>query len=364
MRFLFVTKLDRYARAINTITNYATVAPKLGHEVALYGEEQSDHPRVPTSLDLDRFDFVIFVVYETTDFPDLPYLARLLDTVPKERRVVIDCCGRYNDTIRIEHDFNHLEKLDGHQGWEWVEGFQAISDTILQPTLRPRRDDVRCFLFHAFDPSAVTRAYASADEAAQRWALDGDGSRPYGVVYVGNNWQRWSQIAKFLQQIEPIKDKLGPTCLAGWGWDERPEWAIELGLRGVDVDPDLVQRVAVETRWGIPFDEISQLAGEARFAPVFHRPLFNELGLVTNRTFETFTFDALPLLFLGEDLVEAIHGPDALPLVVREDAGALIQDAFANPGPYWQAVLKTRDHLAEHHSYERRFGELVSILGE
>ena len=24
--------------------------------------------------------------------------------MPKERRVIIDCCGRYNETIRVDHD--------------------------------------------------------------------------------------------------------------------------------------------------------------------------------------------------------------------------------------------------------------------
>ena len=56
----------------------------LGHEVAVFGEQSSEEPTVPYSLDVKGFDFVIFVVYETKDFPDLPYLARLLDGVPRE----------------------------------------------------------------------------------------------------------------------------------------------------------------------------------------------------------------------------------------------------------------------------------------
>ena len=68
---------------------------------------------------------------------------------------MVDLWGRYNDTIRVDHDFNHLEKLDGHVGWEWEEAFRAISDTILQPTLNPRRDGVGSFLFHGFAPEAV-----------------------------------------------------------------------------------------------------------------------------------------------------------------------------------------------------------------
>src|SRR5262249_60546938 len=137
--------------------------------------------------------------------------------------------------------------------------------------------------------------------------------KPYGVVYVGNNWQRWTQVRRFLEALEPVRGEVGPVCLAGWGWDKRPEWASELGLAGVDVDPALLGRLGVETRWGVPFNEVVALVGQGRFGPVFHRPLFNHLGLVTNRTFETFCADTIPLLMLPDAQVEAIYGPAARP---------------------------------------------------
>ena len=31
------------------------------------------------------------------------------------------------------------------------------------------------------------------------------------------------------------------------------------------------------------------------------------------------------------------------------------------PEPYWEAVLQTRAHLAEHHSYARRFEQLGKL---
>ena len=59
------------------------------------------------------------------DYPDMPGLAYVLDYIPRERRAVVDLWGRYNDTIRVDHDFNHLEKLDGHLGWEWDEALKG-----------------------------------------------------------------------------------------------------------------------------------------------------------------------------------------------------------------------------------------------
>lgn len=359
MKLLLVSKLDRSARAVSTLVKYIQVGKALGHEVAIFGEAVSDVPGVAYSLDVGGFDFALFIIYNPSDFPELPYLARLLDGMPKERRVIIDCWGRYNETIRLEHDFNHLERLDGHQGWEWVEGFQAVSDRILQPTLSPLRADVRPFLFHAYEPGAVARPHRSPHEAAQAWS---NGAKPYGVVYVGNNWQRWSQIRRFLEAVEPIRDKLGPICLAGWDWDRRPDWAVEHGLQGVDVDSALLKRLGVETRWAIPFNEVIEFVGQGRFCPIFHRPLFNHLGLVTNRTFETFCSDTIPLLMLSDELIEAIYGADARPLAPGADVAGRLADMIHHPDVYWEAVLKTRAHLATHHSYQRRFKELLAIL--
>jgi hypothetical protein len=359
MRLLLISKLHPWARAVHTIVKYVEVGRKLGHEVALFGEQLSELPFVPFSLDVGRFDCAVFIVYEASDFPDLPYLARLLDGMPKERRIVIDCSGRYNETIRVEHDFNHLERLDGHQGWEWVEGFEAITDRILQPTPAPLRADVRPFLFHAFDPAAVARPYASAAEAAASWSGN---TKPYGVAYAGNNWQRWSQLGPFFDTIAPLRNRLGPAILAGWDWDKRPEWAVEHELAGVDVDRELLERSGVEVRWATTYDELVPFLSQARFSPVFQRPLYNHLRLVTNRMFETFCADTIPLLMLPEDLIDAVYGPVARRLAPGNDIKQLISDVLANPEPYWEAVLETRRHLAREHSFEKRFTELLKAI--
>jgi hypothetical protein len=358
MKLLFISHLARYARAVSTITKYVQVGRALGHEVAVFGERRSEPPVTDFSLDVKSFDYAIFIIYHTEDFPDLPYLAHLLDGMPKERRVVIDCTGRYNDTIRIEHDFNHLEKLDGHQGWEWEEGIEAISDKILQPTLRPLRSNVRPFLFHAFDAEAVTRTYPSPVDSARAWS----DSKPFGMVYVGNNWQRWTQMRTFLEAVKPVREELGPICLAGWHWDERPEWAIQMGLQAVDVDPDLLSRVGVEVQGAVSYEEVIEFVSQGRFCPVFHRPLFNHLGLVTNRTFETFCSDTIPLLMVPDEMVDAVYGEAARPLAPGRDVTGSLRSMIREPQKYWDAVLKTRSHLAEHHSYQQRFKELITIL--
>src|SRR5260370_12029928 len=95
MRLLVVSKLDPSARAVSTITNYVRAGKDLGHEVALFGEQSSAEPVVPYSLDVRAFDFVIFVLYDTKDFPHPPYPARLLHRLPTDRTVFIHSRGPY-----------------------------------------------------------------------------------------------------------------------------------------------------------------------------------------------------------------------------------------------------------------------------
>ena len=362
MKLLFVTCVDPWVRSVSTVHKYASTGRALGHDVAVYGPSHPELPSLPFTTDLSDVDITLFVAQVPSDFPDMPWLARVLDGIPRERRVVVDLWGRFNDTIRLEHDFNHLEKLDGHLGWEWEEAIAAISDTILQPTLAPIRPQVRSFLFHGYDPDSVNKQYTTAEEAAVAWRNAGADEKPYGFVYIGSNWQRWDQVHRFLQQYGLVRAATGRACLVGWDWGRRPDWAVEKGIMGINTDPAVLAELGVDIRHGVRFDEVVGLLSQARFAPVFHRPLFRHLGFVTNRTFETFYADALPVLMLPKDFVQATYGPAALTLVPDGDVGAYLTDALARPERYWDAVLKTRAHLAAEHSYVRRFQELGNIL--
>jgi hypothetical protein len=356
MKVLLVTWVDPWTRNVATIHKWLEAGRILGHEVVIFGPPNKDLPKLTFTTDLTNVDIALFVAQLPLDFPDMPYLARLLDGVPRERRMVLDMWARYDETIRIEHDFNHLEKFDGHLGWEWQDAFSAFSATVLQPTLTPRRADVQSFLFHGFDVGSVAKPYASAREAAAAWT-----AKPYGVMYAGSNWQRWDQMRSVLEAHASVRSDIGPACLIGWDWRARPEWAVKNGIMGIDTDPDLLARLEVEVRDGVRFDAIVDLLGQARFTPVLHRPLFRHLGLVTNRTFETFYADTIPVLMLPRELVSSIYGAAASRLVPEGDLAAHLTEVIRAPEPYWDAVFETRAHLAEHHSYARRFEQLGKL---
>jgi hypothetical protein len=362
MKVLLVTSVHPWSRSVSTIQKWTLAGRALGHDVAVYGDPIPQLPSLPCTTDLNGVDIALFVIQVAADLPEMPRLARLLDGVPSERRVVADLWGRFNDTVRVEHDFNHLEKLDEHEGWEWVDAMQAFSETITQPTLSPLRPDVRPFLFHGYDQRSVARHYECASEAAAAWRAAGASEKPYGVMYIGSNWQRWDQVRKFLLDYEPVRARIGRFALMGWHWDERPEFAVRLGLKGIDTDPSLLAKLDVQLHGGVRFDEITRLLSKARFVPVFHRPLFRHLGLVTVRTFETFYADALPVLMLPRDLVAAIYGEAALKLVPGESLAEHFTLTMERPEDHWDAVLKTRSHLARHHSFAQRLGELDALV--
>jgi hypothetical protein len=362
LKILIVTDLNPWSRSVSTVDKYVAAGRKLGHDVAVYGEANPELPTIRFTTDTSGVDLALFVIQVPSDFPDMPHIARLLDAVPRDRRIVLDLWGRFNDTIRLDHDFNHLEKLDGHLGWEWEESLRAVSDTILQPTLAPLRSQVGSFLFHGYDTGAVARNFETAEDAAAAWRSADTEKKPYGVIYVGSNWQRWQQVRQFLEAYAPVRDKVGQACLIGWDWGERPDWAIEKGLAGIDTDPALLAELNVDVWDGCRYEDVTTLFGKAKFAPVFHRPLFRHLGIVTVRTFETFYADSLPVLMLPRDFVEAVYGPAALKLVPGDDLGAHLTDALERSEPYWDAVLRTRSHLAANHSYVQRFQELDALV--
>jgi hypothetical protein len=353
VRILFVTKLHRFASGAKTITRYVQSAKTFGHEVAVFGKESREFPGVEYSLDVESFDFAVFVVNEATDFPDLPNLARLLDGMPRDRRIVIDCNGRYNDTVDVEHDVNHLEQLDGHQGWEWVEGFQAIADSILQPTLTPLKPDVRPFLFHGYDPAWEHPLEFNAKP------------KPYGIVYVGGNWFRWQALKRVLEAVEPIRTAVGQMMIAGEGWQELPWW-LDQPLRddACFTDPDYLRELGVELRPPVPIEAVVSTMSLGVLNPVLVRPIFNHLRIVTPRVFETAAANTIPLFNLEAEYVAEIYGPAAVELVLGEDGSEQIADILRRPSHFAEIVRELRRHLAERHSFTARVQELVNICEE
>jgi Glycosyl transferases group 1 len=347
MRILFVSALQPFAGSALTIASYVRHARTLGHEIAVFGESNEAFPDLTYALDAADFEFAVFVVNETTDFPGLPHLARLLDAMPKERRLVVDCSGRYNDTVRVDGDVNHLDQLDGHPGREWVESLESVGAAILQPTLHPLRPDVRPFLFHGYDPE---------------WERPLDlAAKPYGVVYVGDNWFRWQALAQVLEAAGSTGAAAGRAMVAGEGWEQMPAWLDEpLRSTACFTDPDHLRRLGVEVRPSVSAGEVVATMSLGLVNPVLVRPVFEELQIVTPRFFETVAAGTIPLFDLDPQLVTEIYGPDAGELVLGDDRAERLADVRRRPSHYGEIATEVRRQLRERHSFTARAEELVA----
>jgi hypothetical protein len=235
------------AGSAQDILQYARVAKSLGHEVVMYAPPEPDSP-FDCSLDLESADAVIFVFeWNLYLFPGedkkkggiyrdglmgIGHLnvAKLFSRVPRQRRVILDCDGMYNDSIQLNGDFNHLDAEASRRRTELCD---SISDKIFQPTYRPLRPNVRPFFFHAYDPS---------------WERPLDFThKSHGMIYVGNNWFRWAALHRLLRAIEPIRENLGRAALIGRDWAAMPWWVSSpLRERAYFTDPDYLKRLGIE----------------------------------------------------------------------------------------------------------------------
>jgi len=349
MKLVFVYWGFENAGSMLDLRGYTRVAQAMGHEVTVYG------PANPVfalnySQDLAGADAVVFVVEWTTElqYGDRLDWARLVTSVPRRRRVVIDCDGAYNEPILFHGDYNHRTEEGSRK---WREVCDSLSDKICQPALRPRLPNVRPFLFHIYDPT---------------WEAPLDfAGKEFSMVYVGHTKFRWRGMSRVLKAMEPVRERVGRVALFGEGWDNPPEWTTWVEIRDdYYVDRDYLKRLEIEAWPPIPYTEVPGTMSKAVFNPVMYRPLFECLGMVTCRTFETPAAGTIPLFVLDPDYVREIYGESVLELVLGEKPQEKILDVLARPEHYAEIVRGIRQDFGRRHSPEARLRELIQIIQE
>jgi hypothetical protein len=347
MRLIFVHFVYEDRGSAQDLHNYCQVAKALGHEVVVYGPP--DAGSFNYSLTVDASDAVILIFEWTTALQRGDQLdwVRLAGKIPRERRVVVDCDGKYNEAISIVGDYNHPDAATSRT---WIDICDGLSDKICQPTLHPLRRNVRTFFFHAYNP-------------AWEKPLDFCGKK-YGMFYVGNNWFRWGPLRRILDAVQPVREQVGRVGLTGYGWDSPPPWANPTLIEAAYYsDHEYLRRLEIEVHPPVHFDRVIDLMGRGVFTPVIYRPLFDHLQLVTCRTFETIAANTIPLFGLDDAFVEEIYGAAARELVLPPNQPeAKILDMVRRPQHYAEIVRTLRRHLAERHSYALRLQELIDVV--
>jgi glycosyltransferase involved in cell wall biosynthesis len=350
MKLAFVYWGYGNAGSMLDLRGYARVARDLGHEVAMYGP-----PNPAFALDyskkLSGVDALVFVVEWTTElqFGDRLDWVRLMQAVPRRRRVVIDCDGAYNDPMEYGGDYNHVSLASSRH---WIAVCDSLSDKIFQPTLRPKRANVRPFLFHIYDPTW---------EAPLTFA-----DKEFSMVYVGHTKFRWRGMSKVLRAIERVREKVGRIALVGEGWGAPEDWMEwDENKPRFFVDRDYLKKVGAEAHPPVPYARVAETINKGVFNPVVYRPLFEHLGLVTCRTFETPAAGTIPLFLLERDYVAEIFGERATELMLdEENAHEKIVDVLERPERYAQIVMGIREDFRRLHSPEARLRELVRLIEE
>lgn len=348
MKLLFVHWVVEDRGSAQDIYHYAAAARDLGHEVALYGR-----PPGPSafnySLDITSADAVVFLYEWTTELQhgDRLDFVRLLASVPRERRVVVDLDGKYNDVIKVTGDYNHRDESEKHS---WISICEGLTDKIYQAALRPLRPNVRSFLFHAYSPTwEVPLSFADKE---------------YGICCVGNNWFRWRPMLRVLKAIEPVRGRVGRIVLIGSGWNAPAPWVHPmLGVDAYYTDPDYLAKLGVEVMPAVHFRQVIREMSRGVLMPVIYRPLFDHLRMVTCRTFETPAANTIPLFTQTPEYVEAVFGEEAIGLTLPDEhPEEKILDILQCPEDYMSIVERIRRRLAQKHSYAARIRELIEIV--
>lgn len=350
MKLVFVYWGFENAGSMLDLRGYTRAARAMGHDVTIYGPP--DHVfGLDYSYDLAGADGLVFIFEWTTalQFGDRLDWTRLLSAVPRRRRVVIDCDGAYNDPIAFAGDYNHRSEESSRQ---WVDFCDSLSDKICQPTLQPRRANVRPFLFHIYDPTWEAPLNFSAKE--------------FSMIYVGHTKFRWRGMSQVLQALETVRDRVGRVGLVGEGWDNPPEWTQWLEIKAnYYIDQDYLKRLRIEAMPPVPYPKVIETMGRAVFNPVVYRPLFECLGMVTCRTFETPAASTIPLFLLDPDYVGSLYGDRAIELLLGgEKPHEKILDVLARPDHYAAIVGGIRQEFGRCHSPETRLHDLMQIVQE
>jgi hypothetical protein len=335
------------------IQGYTEAARALGHEVSVYGRwiPGKLNPIIPLnySVDIDSADAVVFIFEWTTQLKpgDQLDMARIVSKIPRNRRVIIDGDGNYNDVIRVGDDYNHADAAASRR---WIEACDSVSDKICQPTLHPLRSNVIPFLFYAYNPS---------------WQPPPEtNSKQFDMIYVGHSKFRWRPMMQILKGVEPIRQKLGRIGLVGHGWNAPPHWANSMQLEhAYFADSGKLKQLGIELLSPVRFQYVIDWMSKARFNPILLRSLFGYLRMVTPRLFETAAADTIPLLVLDPRHVQEIYGEQGLELVLPdENPQEKILEVVQHPERYRHVVTGIREYLTERHSHTVRLRRLIEII--
>src|SRR5262249_1111779 len=285
MKILFVMEKRLNAGSIQAVANYVRVGRELGHTIAVYGRQDLSFPQLVFSTEVSSFDYVVFIVESRLGWMSGLRLPRILGSVPRRRRGILDADGMYNRKVTIEgYDRNHA---NDRERLEWMAFYETLADKILQPTTQPVEPGVIPLLFYGYDPTSQISADASPRKG-------------FDIVHVGHNWWRWREVSDYLlPAIERIRPDVDGVCFVGSWWDAVPPWATQLDLEAAFcVESDWFRRLHIQVKPPVPYTQVISTMSEGRVNIMTQRLLLRHFRFLTSKYFEVFCADTIPLVML------------------------------------------------------------------
>lgn len=350
MNILFVMKHRGNAGNTHAVANYIRVAPKYGHNVAIYGEPLDYLSEIKFSKDVRAFDRAAYLfeseIYRLSRLEEVS----LLGAIPKRQRMIFDMDGMYHPVTKVDdYDFNHASEYERQR---WKEYYDTLSDVVMKPMLARSGDPrVRPMIFYGYDAALEMKPEAAP-------------AKKYDIMHLGHNWWRWRDVGgKFLPGIAPVRDRIGEIVFVGLWWNAPPAEGKDAGPEAAfESDPELIRRLHVRTEPSVMYTDVIRKMSEAKINIFTQRPVLHHMKHITLKYFEVFYADTIPLLMLDEAIALEVYGPAARELMLRENIADKVIDALTRPDHYRDVVASVRGHLAANNSYDKRMAELVSAI--
>jgi hypothetical protein len=350
MNILFVMKHRGNAGNTHAVADYMRVAPQFGHRVAIFGRALPWLPEINFSDQVREFDKVVYL-FESEIYRLSPvHETTLIGGIARKDRMILDMDGMYNPVICLDgYDRNHDTEEERAQ---WIEHYHALADHVHKPTIAPPAGPREVPLtFYGYDPALETDPKTAPEKI-------------YDILHVGHNWWRGRDIEKvLLPVVAKNRSKIGRVRFIGLWWDKPPTEPGSGNPLAFAFDSEAFKRLDIETQDSVMYDEVVQTMSMAKINIFTQRPVLHHLRHLTLKYFEIFYADTIPLLVLDADHAADVYGPAARELILSAGrADEKIMDALARPEHYREVVQEVRRHLARHHGYEQRMGELATAL--
>lgn len=330
----------------NTILNYVKTGANLGYDIRVSEFGYIDNVvrrSVPVAEKRWKPDLFVFL-YENYQFLSDKHIDQICSFIPRSKRILVDLDGKYSPPESASGDTNHSTP-DSCKYWK--EQYEALSDKILQPTVKPivGQKKVKQFIFFG-----IGECISNPITYKQ--------SKEFDLIYVGNNWYRWSDVYSLVKSINSIRSRVKRVGLFGEYWSNEVLAAYE-GATYSDVNFLRINNIEVHS--SVPYAKLEAAMGKGLMNPIFVRPIINKFKFVSPRMFETFSADTVPLIPNYFTHASDLYGNYAKKLTLSNNPANDILKILDNYKTYKNLCYEIREMLKMKHSYEVRLKQLLSF---